>query len=245
MLDTSRHDPLTCPNANIAGFVSDLEQFFRQLVANLAATDPRRLHQQLQVTEIQRDILPYRANRRLLGLESSEDYEVLLLRLCSGEGAFARIEPPELQAKLQAELAGTNPDLGLLRAHGDALVRLAAAEVARALARDPDASYAPPTAPPAAARQETLDRASHHTHTESALPGDQLALDAAATPHRADPDAPEICLYCGGALPVGRQVKFCPHCGQSQRPLQCPSCHAEVEYGWQHCVSCGAAIGDS
>lgn len=225
--------------------MSDLEQFFRQLVANLAATDPRRLHQQLQVAEIQRDILPYRANRRLLGLESSEDYEVLLLRLCSGEGAFARIEPPELQAKLQAELAGTNPDLGLLRAHSDALVQLAAAEVARALARDPDALYAPPAPPPAAARQETLPGPFRHTDAEAALPPDPLSVDAAAaTPYSPGPGAPEMCLYCGGALPVGKQVKFCPHCGQSQRPLQCPSCHAEVEYGWRHCVSCGAAIGD-
>lgn len=225
--------------------MSDLERFFRQLVANLAASDPRRLHQPLQLAEIQRHILPYRANRRALGLESSEDYEVLLLRLCSGEGAFASIEPPELQAKLQGEVAGTNPDLGLLGVHGDAHVRLAAAHVARALARDPDASYAPPAAPPPAARQETLDEASRHTDAESPLPEDPLSLDsAAATPSSPEPDATEMCLYCGGALPVGRQVNFCPHCGQSQRPLQCPSCHAEVEYGWRHCVSCGAAIGD-
>jgi hypothetical protein len=224
--------------------VSDLEQFFRQLVANLAATDPHRLHQQLQVAEIQRDILPYRSNRRTLGLESSEDYEVLLLRLCAGEEGFARIEPPELQAKLQAELAGTNPDLGLLRAHGDALVWLGAAAVARTLAADPDALYAPPTVAPPAARQEALPEPFGHTDTEHASPEDELPLDPPGGIDQShEGDAP-MCLYCGGALPANRQVNFCPHCGQSQRPLQCPACRAHVEYGWRHCVSCGATIGD-
>jgi Double zinc ribbon len=226
--------------------VSDLERFFRQLVANIVATDPHRLHQQLQVAEILRDILPYRVNRRALGLESAEDYEVLLLRLCSGEGGYARIEPPELQARLQTELAGTNPDLGLLRAHGDALVWLGAAEVARALATEPDVSYAPPGPPPQTARQEeTLRRPFDHTETQVAASDNELPLDAVVpSPPRSDADPTAMCLYCGGALPAGRQVNFCPHCGQSQRPLQCPSCHADVEYGWRHCVSCGATLGE-
>jgi Double zinc ribbon len=229
--------------------VSDLEQFFRQLVANLAATDPHRLHQQIQVAEIQRDILPYRANRRALGLESSEDYEVLLLRLCAGEGGFARLEPPELQARLQTELAGTNPDLGLLRAHGDALVWLGAAEVARLLADHPHASYVPPAVPPvvpaAAARQETLGGAFHHTDADILSTDRELPLDAApAGPPSSEPATSGMCLYCGGALPAGRAVNFCPHCGQSQRPLQCPSCQADVEYGWRHCVNCGALLGE-
>ena len=225
--------------------MSDLEQFFRQLVANLSATDPHRLHQQLQVAEIQRDILPYRANRRALGLESSEDYEVLLLRLCSGEGGFARIEPPELQARLQTELAGTNPDLGLLRAHGDALVWLGAAQVARTLAADPDASYAPPAPPPRTAREETFHGVFNHTDTGAGPAADQRLPDAPLTSApQSTPEPKGMCLYCGGALPTGRPVNFCPHCGQSQQPLQCPSCHADVEYGWRHCVSCGAAIGE-
>ncbi len=204
--------------------MSDLEHFFRQLVANLAATDPRRLYQQLQVAEIQRDLLPYRANRRALGLESAEDYEVLLLRLCAGEGGLARTDPPELQTRLQSELAGTNPDLALLRAHGDALVWLTGPAVARALT-DPHAPYAPPQAAPPPTPDEP--------------PAEPVDHSGAEVP----PPAP-MCLYCGGALPAAREVNFCPHCGQSQRALRCAACQTELEYGWRHCVNCGAPVGD-
>lgn len=226
--------------------MSDLEHFFRQLVTNLAAADPRRLHQPLQVAEIQRDILPYRANRRALALESAEDYEVLLLRLCAGEGGFARTDPPELQARFGSELAGTNPDLSILRTHGDALVSLARVAVARAL-EDPHASYEPPAAPPSVP-EETLDVASEHTApaAHSSEEGSEFPPDEPTGAEDGDNgggDREAMCLYCGGALPVGRLVNFCPHCGQSQTTRRCPACQTEVEYGWRHCVNCGAAVG--
>jgi predicted amidophosphoribosyltransferase len=53
------------------------------------------------------------------------------------------------------------------------------------------------------------------------------------------------CLYCGGSLPTGRAVNFCPHCGQSQTRILCPECRSEVEPGWRHCVNCGAAVGET
>ncbi|HZE74100.1 MAG TPA: zinc ribbon domain-containing protein [Gemmatimonadales bacterium] len=228
--------------------MSDLEDFFHQLVANLAAADPRRLHQPLQVAEILRDILPYRANRRALGLESAEDYEVLLLRLCAGDGGFARTDPAELQAKFRSELAGTNPDLSLLRTHGDALVSLAGAAVARSLEADPHAAYAPPPSASAPVPEETPAAAWEHTRSPSPTTEepDELPLDEVARPTERDAESGAIgtmCLYCGGALPAGRQVNFCPHCGQNQTTLRCPACQTEVEYGWHHCVNCGAPVG--
>ncbi len=50
------------------------------------------------------------------------------------------------------------------------------------------------------------------------------------------------CSYCGGGLPAGRAVHFCPHCGQSQTVTLCPGCGSEVEIGWRHCVNCGSAV---
>jgi hypothetical protein len=52
------------------------------------------------------------------------------------------------------------------------------------------------------------------------------------------------CGFCGGHLPPGRAVNFCPFCGQNQVLTQCPQCQAEVEIGWRHCVNCGAVVGD-
>lgn len=53
------------------------------------------------------------------------------------------------------------------------------------------------------------------------------------------------CRYCGGALPDGRELHFCPHCGQNLQVLNCPGCGAEIEAGWKFCVSCGKAVPES
>jgi hypothetical protein len=224
--------------------VSDLQHFFRQLVANLSASDPTRLYQALPVADLQHVIIPYRTSRRALALESAEDYEVLLLRLCAGEGGLARTDPPDVQALFQSELAGSNPDLALLHVHGDALVSLSGGAVARALALDPDAAYAPPPAP----AEETFGAASTHTQPQVEDPEDELLFEERSPAGNDEAHAADaggvMCLYCGATLPGGRSVNFCPHCGQSQATLRCPACQAEIELGWRHCVGCGAPVGD-
>ena len=89
--------------------MEDLSRFFRQMVRNLAATDPARLRRPLPLGEIRRTILPYRANRRALRLETSEDYELVLIRLCAGEGGFAHTEPDDVHAEFAAEALSSNP----------------------------------------------------------------------------------------------------------------------------------------
>lgn len=224
--------------------MSDLDHFFRQLVVNLSAADPARLYQAIPVADIQNEIIPYRSNRRALGLASAEDYEVLLLRLCAGEQGLAHTSPPEVQAKFESEMAGGNPDLGLLRAHGDALVSLSGHAVALALAVDPHAAYAPPEVP----AEETSGGLPEHTVLPDGGLDEELPLDEVRTgdeggPHPADA-AGLMCLFCGGTLPANRPVNFCPHCGQSQTTLRCPACQAEIEVGWRHCAGCGAPVGD-
>ncbi|HSB53358.1 MAG TPA: zinc ribbon domain-containing protein [Gemmatimonadales bacterium] len=224
--------------------MNDLDHFFRQLVANLSATDPARLYQPISIADIQNFVIPYRANRRALGLTSAEDYEVLLLRLCAGERGLARTDPPEIQATFKSEAAGTNPDLRLLRTHGDALVSLSGHAVALALAVDPHAAYAPPAVPAV----ETFEPVLSHTRSPHEAPSEELLLDEVRTPEDGDPHPADaaglMCLFCGGALPADRPVNFCPHCGQSQTTLRCPACQAEIELGWRHCAGCGAPVGD-
>jgi hypothetical protein len=62
--------------------------------------------------------------------------------------------------------------------------------------------------------------------------------------------APELtdgprCRYCGGGLPEGRELHFCPHCGQNLQVLNCPGCGADIEAGWKFCVSCGKSVPES
>ncbi|HUR96192.1 MAG TPA: zinc ribbon domain-containing protein [Gemmatimonadales bacterium] len=221
--------------------MTELERFFRRLVANLADSDPARLHRPIPLEDIHESIVPYRTNRRALLLDSSEDYEMVLLRLCAGEGGFVRTDPEEARARFDEELQSPNPDLGVLHRQENVVVSLRSEPLARALsdAPDPDLSYAPTPSPLAGLDLPTLDRPL----------ADELEELTAFGPPDPDPETVPVshtprCLYCGDALPPDRPVRFCPHCGQRQTPPECPRCHSEVEPGWRHCVSCGTALAE-
>jgi hypothetical protein len=202
--------------------VNDLERFFRRIVSNLAATDPGRLNEPILLAEIPVSIVPYRTNRRALQVDTSEEYEMLLLRLCTGEGGYVRTDPEEVRLKFEEELRSPNPDLEIIHRFEDVTVMLRPDRVDRA--RQPQA--------------EIFDQ----------VPV-EISVPAGEDPPMFD-EAEEIveedlvgsqCVYCGGGLPE-RPVKFCPHCGQSQMAMVCPECHADVEPGWRHCVNCGVAL---
>ncbi|HYW50576.1 MAG TPA: zinc ribbon domain-containing protein [Gemmatimonadaceae bacterium] len=50
------------------------------------------------------------------------------------------------------------------------------------------------------------------------------------------------CPFCTGALPAGRAVTFCPHCGMNVTVAQCPACSSEVDADWHFCVTCGRDV---
>jgi hypothetical protein len=246
--------------------VTDVERFFRRLVNQLAATDPGRLRQPVPLDEIYRDILPYRTNRRALQLDTSEEYELVLLRLCAGEEGLVETAPAEARARFVQELRSANPDLDVLRSFEDVQVTIRPESLMEAL--DPVPRFRSPR--PVHAAPEPYD--------EPADPP-ELILGAAqfddlpglADAELVEPDEPEPehepvqadatveeddqeetasesiasqCPFCGGSLPGHRAVNFCPQCGQSQTQTVCPRCRSDVEPGWRHCVNCGAAVAE-
>jgi len=50
---------------------------------------------------------------------------------------------------------------------------------------------------------------------------------------------PTGCSFCGGTLPDGREVNYCPHCGENLRTRRCPACGGEMDTKWRFCVTCG------
>ena len=210
------------------------------------------MHRPVELADVAQTVVPYRANRRALGLESNEDYDMVLLRLCAGEGGFVRTEPAELQKAFAAQAASVNPDLSILRDLGTTQLYLATEQLAYALGPEPGAAYAPP-------EEDDLDEPPHTVRPVAAP-----ALDAVrwprstiepVVPYELAAEEPEVtgepgertgrCSYCGGALPTSRSVNFCPHCGESQSFTKCPACQAEVELGWKHCITCGHPVGES
>ena len=210
--------------------MTDLERLYRRLVQQLAATDPARLHRPLPLDEIVHSLVPYRVHRRALGVDTSEEYELVLMRLCAGEGGLVRTEPEEARARFAEELGSSNPDLAALHSFESVLITLRPEPLSRVLdSTDPELEPEPaplPEIPGLEALAELEDEGGPDPDPET-IP---------------EPEAPSRCAYCGGRLPSGRAVNFCPHCGQNQTAMLCPGCRSEVEPGWKHCVTCGRAV---
>jgi len=231
--------------------MTDLQRLVALIATNLAASDPGRLHRPIPIAELMERILPYRSARRQLGLVTTEEYELLILRLAAGEEGLARTEPADTLARFRLELDGVHPDLHVLTIDESAAVVLSRDAVARAREGGTGQAYAPPGSAPAKPVQP------HATEATQPDPAAQAGPAAQPDPDESHPRVEEVeilewegpgdvgserCSCCGGTLPTGRAVNFCPHCGQSLRALHCPACNEEVELGWKHCVSCGAAL---
>jgi hypothetical protein len=185
--------------------MTDLERLFHQLVSNLASTDPARLHRPIPLSDIRETILPYRANRRALQLESSEDYELVLMRLCAGEGGLARVEPEEIRAEFAAEAGSSNPDLTLVLRHETAVLVLEPEPLARALGPSVDLAFAPPDhSPPAKIPVNT----SSCKFCGGKLPAGKKAKFC---PHCGASQAPTHCPACQSEIEAG--WKHCVTCG--------------------------------
>lgn len=136
----------------------------------------------------------------------------------------------------------------------------------RSVAPSPAASRAPveqsanPPSPPAASPRSPSPYAGSSSNRPPS-PGAPAAPPRAAPPAAAPVSRPAAasatpghgshgrvpgggsCRYCGEALPSGRSITYCPHCGQNLTVIHCPACGAELELGWKFCVSCGRSVG--
>jgi len=229
---------------------SQLEKFFRRLVENLSTLDPAAVHRPIPVADVHERLVPYRTHRAALGFDSGEDYEMTVLRLLAGQGGYVQLFPEELRQAMQQEVASPNPDTGFFRNFPDATVLLEPDKLApgaRGQQLEPEAgplveehleaASAPgPRSPaPAPAPAPDDDEGLPFTLEEETEPELQ--------PRPRDISAPSAaCSYCGGNLPVGRTVLFCPHCGQNVGVVHCPTCDSELDVGWQFCISCGQKV---
>lgn len=237
-----------------------LDPLFRLLVRSLEAHAPARLHQPIAVNELMDAVLPYRLVRRELSVDTSEDYETLLLRLVAGEGGFLQAEPAAREA-FEAELRKPLPDLALIRVYGDTHVVLRTEPMAEALgAPAPELRYAPPgqqpSGPAPAMQVETprpprpeanaiapdVDDGEDEEDEEDEPAAEEPTPDGEPGGASAIPDTPRgpnRCPFCGGLLPTRIIINFCPHCGMGQDVGTCRACGADMDVGWRYCVHCG------
>lgn len=239
--------------------MTDLERLFRRLVDNLIAIDPARLHRPISLGDLVGSVIPYRTTRRALGIDSAEDYDMLVLRLSAGEGGFVRLLSDDAIMAFRDQLASANPDLGVLAEYRDTELVLGGEPLAHALGPGPEEAYAPaeeeyfeplpPSPPPAPAPPPPEPRRSFSAEPVPPVVPAPPRMTAEPESPRSRPvlrlDTSPRCSYCGGPLPSGRTVNFCPHCGQNQSFTRCPECQADLEIGWKHCINCGHSVGDA
>jgi len=233
----------------------ELDRLFHRLVRNIAELDPSRIHGPVDVAELYQSLVPYRTHRAVLGLDSHEDYEMTLLRLLAGERGYAFVEPEEARVALANEAAAINPDTGLYKRYGAAKVTLDADHVREALGDErPRLEQAAAAAEPVLGASaadvpwfpeppEDVPEIEGAAEEPAAAPGEPelpFALDEAAAEPEPEPRTTSApCAFCGGELPVGRAVIFCPHCGQNVGVVHCPACGTELDVGWRFCITCG------
>jgi hypothetical protein len=157
------------------------------------------------------------------------------------------------------ELASPNPDLTALHSFESVLITLRPDPLTRALGpAEPSFETGPESrdqgddAPGLEGLRAGVDERQAYSWDPEGEESDILESDLDPEELEADPDPetipepepPSRCAFCGGRLPAGRPVNFCPHCGQSQALILCPECRSEVEPGWKHCVNCGRAVAE-
>ena len=246
--------------------MDELDRMYRRLVQNVRTGFPDLLGRPFEVAELYTTLIPYRHNRRELELDTNQDYEHVLLRLLSGERGYL-IGDPQMQTDLRSELESPNPDLSKFRAYSTTMVsiapdgaRSAEAPVLRRPGSGGTAAIPAPASAPAT--QAMADRPTLGV-PEQRPPARPQPAPRAATAAPAVPPAPPApivapqpnlaatgqrsivgtgnCRYCGGSLPEGRNITYCPHCGQNLTVANCPACGTELDVGWKYCTTCGRA----
>jgi predicted RNA-binding Zn-ribbon protein involved in translation (DUF1610 family) len=192
--------------------MDDLDRLVRRLVQNVRNSHPQYLSQPVEVSELYQTLIPYRHNRTELEIETNQDYEAALCQLLSGERGYTTGDPA-LQNAMRKELASPNPNTAIFRDYAAARVTLTA-EAVRHFADSPT----------------SIQRGA-----PSSTPRAPSVSSNAST-------AASACRYCGGSLPDGRRVMFCPSCGQNLMVQRCPACGTELEIHWQYCITCGRGV---
>ncbi len=242
--------------------MDDLDRIFHRLVSNIRHRHSEYLTMPFTVQELYETLIPYRHHRRELGIETNQDYEIAVTRLLSGERDYLMTDA-EMRDKLKAEVESPHMDPGAFREFAGSKVSLAPEALRRIRAltvsgADADASTASATAPAAAPAREqgstsevnaTFPVASPESPPPAAPPPPPPSREASASAPAAlssmmnAAPVPEGCRFCGGTLPEGRTVTYCPHCGNNLSISRCPACGGELEKGWKFCATCGRGVG--
>ncbi|MEO8192876.1 MAG: zinc ribbon domain-containing protein [Gemmatimonadales bacterium] len=236
--------------------MDDLDRVFHRLVSNIRHRHPEYLTLPFTVQEMYETLIPYRHHRRELGIETNQDYENAVSRLLSGERDYL-LADQSMREKLRSEIESKHGDPGAFREFAGSKVSLAPEALRRIRAltagSEPDAAEEAPTAqvarpaPPSPSQPVTatfpVASPAPAPPTPVAPPVEAAKAAPVTLQSFMNTAVPEGCRFCGGTLPEGRAVIYCPHCGNNLSVSRCPACGSELEKGWKFCATCGRTVG--
>jgi hypothetical protein len=203
--------------------MDDLDRLFQRLVHNIRNGHIEYLSVPFTVQELYDTLVPYRHYRRDLGIDTNQDYEAAVMRLLSGEKGYIRGDQA-MQERLKKEMASQHPDLGAFRDYGETRISLAPAAVEKLGVSVP---------------AQNAGGYSQGSLTASGGGDGSEERTSFSVPSLSTMELPVGCRFCGGTLPEGRTVTYCPHCGQNLAAKHCEGCGAELDLTWKYCVNCG------
>jgi hypothetical protein len=240
--------------------MDDLDRLFRRVVHNVRASYPDLLTQPFEVAQLYQQVVPYRLNRRELGVATVEEYELALMQLLAGTRGYLTGDA-DMQRALRDELEGLSPDLSAYRAYASSHVAIdadavraidqqaighgaaaASARMEAAVSERATQRLGARSTPAASAQAELLP--SHQPVSE--MPSSSGAPQPASSDRHGGDAAAAAghtpCRYCGGSLPHGKSIVYCPYCGHDLTVQHCPACNTELEIGWRFCITCGRQV---
>jgi hypothetical protein len=202
--------------------MDDLDRLFQRLVHNIRNGHIEYLSVPFTVQELYDTLVPYRHYRRDLGIDTNQDYEAAVMRLLSGEKGYIRGDQA-MQERLKKEMSSANPDIGAFRDYGEMRISLAPAAVEKLGVSIP------------------AQNAGGYSATRATSQGGNGSDEGTSfsIPSLSTMELSVGCRFCGGTLPEGRTVTYCPHCGQNLAAKHCEGCGAELDLAWKFCVNCG------
>jgi hypothetical protein len=207
--------------------MDDLDRLAFRVARTVRTTYPHLMEHGFTLSDLEERLAPYPEARREMASAGPDGYELTVLRLLAGERGYLAAEP-ELQEACRRALQMASPTVSIVRTWARSTLSL----------RNPAFSLGNERASGSHDRAVSQSQAAVSTHASTA----DIAVETPAGPS-SDSDHCD-CHFCGGTLPNGRSITYCPYCGLDLTVRHCPACSTELERSWRFCVTCGRQADD-
>jgi hypothetical protein len=207
--------------------MDDLDRLAFRVARTVRTTYPHLMEHGFTLSDLEERLAPYPEARREMASAGPDGYELTVLRLLAGERGYLAAEP-ELQEACRRALQMASPTVSIVRTWARSTLTL----------RNPALSLGNERASGSHERAVSQSQPAVIAQTSTS----DVFFDAPA-PSSSDADHCD-CHFCGGTLPNGRAITYCPYCGLDLTVRHCPACSTELERSWRFCVTCGRQADD-